>query len=147
MALYVPPGRRRRRLWLAVGGALAVGVVVGVVLGRVTAPTVDDRVRSVHDDAAAAVAQLEALPVEYAQQLAGGEEFREGGATDAVDRAREQLDEAIGDAPWLTATQIDALHGALEDVRTAAEEEVDAERFDEVVAAATNAIQEVFGAD
>src|ERR1700709_2801189 len=103
MAMYIPPGRKRRRLLLWIGASVVVGLVIGGILGRVTAPTVEDKVKGARDDAAAAVAQLQALPPEYEKQLSGSSEFEKGGGVDdALTRTRSQLDDAISSAPWIT---------------------------------------------
>ncbi len=49
MALYVPAGRRRRNFIIGLVGALIVGLIIGALLGRVSAPTVSDKVSSVQD--------------------------------------------------------------------------------------------------
>jgi hypothetical protein len=147
MAMYIPPTRRRRRLLLWIGASLVVGLVLGGILGRVTAPTVEDKVASVRDDAAAAIAQLQALPIEYEKQLSGNAQFEKGGGVDdALARTRSQLDDAIADAPWITATQIDDVHQAIDDLRDDAKNEVDGATFQRNLDQATETITTVFGA-
>jgi hypothetical protein len=146
MAMYIPPGRRRRRLLLSAGAALVVGLVIGAVLGRTTAPTVEDRVRDVQDSAASAVAQLEALPTEYGQLLAGGTEFDQGGGVDdALARTRREIDGAIADAPWVSATEIDDLHAAIEAIRAGADERVSVTELEGLIAEAGESISGAFG--
>ena len=145
MAMYIPPGRRRRRILLAVGAALVVGIALGVVAGRATAPTIEDRVRDARDAAAAAIAQIQALPIEYEQELSGAETFADGGASDAIARARAELDDAIADAPWITPEQIDTVHEALDDLEDAARAKVAAGDFETRVADATETLATVFG--
>jgi len=146
MAMYIPPGRRRRRLLLSVLAAVVVGLVIGVIVGRVTAPTVEDRVAEVRDTAAGAIGQLQALPFEYEKQLSGDQQFEQGGGVDdALARTRDELDRAIADAPWLTGVQIDAVHAAIDDLRSAAREPVSPDDFETQVGQATDAITAVFG--
>jgi hypothetical protein len=146
MAMYIPPGRRRRRLLLSVGAAVVVGLIVGVIVGRATAPTVDDRVADVRAAAAGAVAQLQALPLEYEKQAGGDQQFKEGGGVDdALGRTRGDLDDAIADAPWLTGTQIDAVHAAIDDLRTAARDGVSPSDFETQTDQAIDDITAVFG--
>src|SRR3954470_14664480 len=102
MALYVPAGRRRRNRALALAARAVGAVVVGFLIGRVTAPTVDDRVSDVQADARAVVGTRAATPNEYRKEQAGSAEFREGGGVDqALAGAKESLDAAFDDAPWL----------------------------------------------
>jgi gas vesicle protein len=147
MAMYIPPGRKRRRLLVWIGASVIVGLVIGGILGRVTAPTVEDKVKSARDDAAAAVAQLQALPIEYEKQLSGSSEFEKGGGVDdALARTRTQLDDAISNAPWITPQQIDEVHKAIDDLRADAKQEVSGAVFQRNLDQATETITGVFGA-
>jgi gas vesicle protein len=147
MAMYIPPGRKRRRLLIWITASVIVGLVIGGILGRVTAPTVDDKVQSVRDDAAAAVAQLQALPIEYEKQISGSKEFAKGGGVDdALARTRSQLDDAIGNAPWLGPSQIDEVHKAIDDLRKDAQQQVSGAEFQHNLDQATETITNVFGA-
>lgn len=144
--MYIPPGRRRRRLLAWIGVSLVVGLIVGAVVGRVTAPTVEDRVAGVRDDAAAAVAQLQALPIEYQKQLDGNQQFRHGGdVDDALARTRSQLDDAISNAPWIAAAQIDEVHAAIDALRTDARRRAPGATFQRDLDQATQTITSVFG--
>jgi hypothetical protein len=147
MAMYIPPGRKRRRLLLWIGASVVVGLVIGGILGRVTAPTVEDKVKGARDDAAAAVAQLQALPSEYEKQLSGSSEFEKGGGVDdALTRTRSQLDDAISSAPWITPQEIDTVHKAIDDLRTDAKQQVTGAVFQRNLDQATETITSVFGA-
>ena len=106
MALYVPAGRRRRNLILGLVGALIVGLVIGGVLGRVTAPTLSDKVASVRDSASEVTARLQATPIEYEKQLAGSTEFQKGGTVvQSLTDAQQSLRSALDDAVWLSPRQ------------------------------------------
>jgi hypothetical protein len=147
MAMYIPPGRRRRRLALAIGAAVVVGLVIGAIVGRATAPSIEDKVQSARDDAAAAIAQLQALPIEYQKQLSGNAQFqRGGGVDDALARTRAQLDSAISDAPWITPSQIDMVHAAIDGLRADARKKVAGATFEHDLDQATETITNVFGA-
>ena len=61
MALYIPPGQRRRRSIAVAIATLVIGVVVGVLIGRALAPSIDDRVSSVQSDARQTAAGLRVL--------------------------------------------------------------------------------------
>lgn len=146
MAMYIPPGRKRRRLLLWIGASVIVGLVIGGILGRVTAPTVEDKVQSARDDAAAAVAQLQALPIEYSKQLSGNKQFENGGGVDdALARTRSQLDDAISNAPWITPTQIDDVHHAIDGLRADARKQVSGADFQRDLDQATETITNIFG--
>jgi hypothetical protein len=147
MAMYIPPGRRRRRLLLWIGASLIVGLIVGGFVGRATAPSVEDKVRTARDDAAAAVAQLQALPIEYQKQLGGSKEFAKGGGVaDALARTRSQLDDAISNAPWITPSQIDQIHQAIDGLRSDAQQQVSGSDFEHDLDQATETITNIFGA-
>ena len=51
MAIYVPRARRRRNLIIVSVVCAVVGAALGLGLGRSSAPTVEDRVRSVRTEA------------------------------------------------------------------------------------------------
>src|SRR4051794_13452612 len=100
MAIYVPPSTRRRRLVLLVGLGLVVGLVAGFGLGRATSSGIDDAVSKVQSRASDAATTLQRLPIEYGQAVtgSGGESTRT--ITEAIARARSELDRAWADARW-----------------------------------------------
>jgi hypothetical protein len=148
MALYVPAGRRRRNLAIALIATALVAVVVGFLVGRVTAPTVDDRVSDVQADARAVVGTLAATPNEYRKQQSGSSEFRAGGGVaDALADARRDLDAALDDAPWLGTSQRAAAAAALGDVIDAEKASVSEGDYERAVEQASSRIEAVFGID
>jgi hypothetical protein len=148
MALYVPAGRRRRNLAIALAATAVVALVVGLVIGRVTAPTVDDRVSDVQADARSVVGTLAATPNEYRQEQSGSSEFRSGGGVaDALADARRDLDAALDDAPWLGAGQRQVATAALGDVIDAEKASVSAGDYELAVDRASSRIEQVFGID
>jgi hypothetical protein len=105
MALYIPPARRRRRLIAAAVLALIAGLAVGVLIGRVSSPSVPDRVRAVQSDARAAAAGLRVLALhDQAGAIANGQPGA-GGADLVLSRTRSTLQDAFAAAPWLGPTQ------------------------------------------
>lgn len=145
MAIYVPPGTRRRRLVLLVVLGLVVGLVAGFGLGRATASGIDDAVSKVQGRAADAATTLERLPIEYEQAVAGsgGESTRT--ITEAIARARAGLDQAWADASWFgeasrqpVDTAVSALDHFVTGHATPAE-------FQAAVDAAVQAIERAFG--
>jgi hypothetical protein len=148
MALYVPAGRRRRNLAIALIAIALVAVVIGFLLGRVTAPTVDDRVADVQADAREVVGTIAATPNEYRQEQSGSTEFREGGGVDqALAGARRSLDAVLDDAPWLGRALRREATDALDTVGTAARASVPAAQYSTAVTRASARIEQVFGID
>ena len=113
MALYIPAGRRRRRLVLCTVGALGAGLVVGALLGRVTAPTVEDRLSSVRDDARATAAGLRVIAI-HDESRTLGERAGDRGADLVLRDTRSQLRGEFDDAPWITLARREALFKALD---------------------------------
>ena len=75
MAIYVPRARRRRNLILVSAAALVVGAILGVTAGRSSAPTIEDRVKSVRSEARGIASQLRVVSIhegEGAVSLSGG---------------------------------------------------------------------------
>jgi hypothetical protein len=145
MAIYVPPTTRRRRLVLLVGAGLVVGLLVGFGLGRATSSGVDDAVSGVRDRATEAGTTLERLPIEYEQAVAdsGGESTRT--ITEAIDRARAQLDRAWRDASWFGPEVRKPVDAALDELDAAAAQRVPAARFGDAIDAAVTAVEGAFG--
>jgi hypothetical protein len=98
VALYIAPARRRRRVLAAAGVALALGLLVGAVAGRLTAPSIDDRITSVRDDARATAAGLRVIALHDEADTGGGDDQ---GAALVLDRTRTELDDLFDRAPWL----------------------------------------------
>jgi hypothetical protein len=149
MALYVPAGRRRRRV---IGGlvlAVVVGLLLGFGLGRQTATSTSDDVTSVQDQARDAVGALQSAPTEYAQAAAGATaEFANGGgAGAALDRVERQVKDALDAAPWLGPASRAAALAALDDVRTVAARKGSPDEFEKAVGAAADQLEEIFGID
>lgn len=144
MAIYVPDSTRRRRLVIIAAACLVVGLVVGLVLGRATASGVDDSVANVRDHAGDAITALQRLPIEYEQALAaeGGEDTAT--ITGALERARNELDQAYEEIDLfgpavrqVTDERFDALD---EDVSN----EVTQDEFERAIDDAVAAIQSTF---
>jgi hypothetical protein len=99
VALYIAPARRRRRILVAAGVALVAGLLVGLVAGRVTAPTLDDRISSVQDDARQTAAGLRVIALH--DEAGTGGDADDQGAELVLRRTRSELDELFDRAPWL----------------------------------------------
>jgi hypothetical protein len=105
MALYIPPARRRRRLIAAAVLALVVGLAAGVLIGRVSTPSVPERVRTVQTDARAAAAGLRVLVLHDQAGAVANAEPGNGGADLVLTRTRTALEDLFAEAPWIGADQ------------------------------------------
>ncbi len=144
MAVYVSAGSRRRRTVLSTAAALAVGLILGVLVGRTTAPDVHDAISDSQHEAGDAAAALARLPLEYEQSVGTNNGETSATILAALDAARDQVHTAFDDSPWLTnedRTSIDRLLDAVDD---AARRGVPAAQFDERLDAATSALASTF---
>jgi hypothetical protein len=147
VALYVSAGRRRRNIILGLVGALIVGLVLGGVVGRITAPTVSDRVASVRDSAREVTARLRATPIEYRKQLSGSNEFREGGTVvQSLTDAQDSLHSVLDDAVWLTPAQRTEIEKPLDALVRAARAKVTAKVYSAMVDEVATKIDAELGA-
>jgi hypothetical protein len=105
VALYVPPSRRRRRTVLLAGACIVAGLVVGAVLGRVTAPSVDDRVSDSQEQARQIAAGLRVLSLHVRSGAASTEADGEAGTDLVLRRTSEDLQRAFSDSPWISPTR------------------------------------------
>lgn len=102
MALYVPHSRRRRRTVSLAATVGILGLVVGGVLGRLTAPTVAERVATVRADARDTASGLRVISL---HGEAGVEAVGAGGADLVLERTRTELAAEFAEAPWLSGAQ------------------------------------------
>ena len=113
MALYIAPARRRRRVLVTAGVALALGLLLGVFAGRATAPTLDDRISSVRGDARETAAGLRVIALHDEAGTAA-----EGGGDQGTDlvleRTRSELDDLFDRASWLGSDARAALFDELD---------------------------------
>jgi len=116
VALYIPPGRRRRRSIAVAIATLVIGVVVGVLIGRALAPSIDDRVSSVQSDARQTAAGLRVL-VLHDEAGVTNQAPGNGGADLVLQRTRTDLDHEFARAPWLGSSQHDQLNHELDQLQ------------------------------
>ena len=143
MAIYVPDSTRRRRAVLLAAGCLVVGLLVGGLVGRATAPGLDDEVGDVQEQAAAAATALQRLPIEYEQLLTGDGESP-ATVNDAIDRSEAQLREAYADAIWFGDGASAPTDAALDALRAVVADRGSAEEFEAAVDDAVSVIEERF---
>ena len=146
MALYIPAGRRRRRLIVAVALAAVLGLIGGWAVGRATAPTIDDRASSVRSGAQDIDARLLALPIEYEKVLAGDPQYANGGGpADSLTGIVADTQRLAADAVWLSDGQRAAVVATVDHARTTATDGADAAAFAAAIDQATNAVETTFG--
>jgi hypothetical protein len=143
MAVYRGPERRRRATAAIAVAALIAGLLLGGVIARVTAPSVDDRIAEGRAAGADLVAGLRVLPLEYQQASAGSSET--GLIQDTVKRATDRLPAALDKAPWLVAAQHREAAAAVRAITDAASAKVAPARFEATTARSTATLQSIFG--
>jgi hypothetical protein len=111
VALYIPESRRRRRLIVAAAVALAVGLTVGILVGRATVPSVSDRIATVRTEARDISGGLRVL-VLHIQAHTANDTADE--AKTVLAKTRSGLQAEFGKAPWLSDAQKRALLTELE---------------------------------
>ena len=111
MAIYVPESRRRRTLIVVAVACVVVGLVLGFVAGRASAPSLASRVHDVQEQARKATSQLRVVALH--EDASTG---TEGNAL-ALRRAHDELAGAIDDAEWISAADGKALLAAVDALR------------------------------
>jgi hypothetical protein len=145
MAIYVPRARRRRNTILVGVAALVVGVILGIGAGRSSAPTIEDRVKSVRSEARAIASQLRVVSIhegEGAASLNGG---GDAGAGLALQRTETKLRALFTRAPWVGPKAKAELISETTALRTAAPSEARTEKFANEVDALADRIEQTFG--
>jgi pyruvate/2-oxoglutarate dehydrogenase complex dihydrolipoamide acyltransferase (E2) component len=137
MSLYREARSGRRRLWIAVGAAVAVGaIVVGVVLVRGGEPSQAEQLESLQDDVRPALAALELVPIHYESTNA----TTHAAAADQLAVARTTVEEHTDELRALDAARTAALLADLDEldvlVRTTG-------RTDEVEQATSDAAEQL----
>jgi len=143
MALYVSAGRRRRTAIVAAAVALVVGLAAGVLIGRGTATTIDDRIAEGREAGRRFAAALRVLPLEYEQAVT--DDGESGGAQPIVDRSLAGEEAAMDAAPWLSDEQIATVRDRLEVLRSAPADDLTPDEFAAAVDEAVAAVETVFG--
>ncbi len=145
MARYIPISRRRRNAAIATVIALFVGIALGWLIGKQSAPSVSSAVKDAQQQAADIAIQLERLPIEYGQALTGSGDTVQAGVIAPLDDIQAAATNAFDDAPWVSAQTRAGAQDALAEVRRAAEDEVSADEFEAAVTSAADTIRLAFG--
>jgi hypothetical protein len=137
MSLYREARSGRRRLWIAVGAAVAVAaIVVGVVLVQGGEPSQAEQLESLQDDVRPALAALELVPIHYESTNA----TTHAAAADQLAVARTTVEEHTDELRALDAAKTAALLADLDEleglVRTTG-------RTDEVEQATSDAAEQL----
>ena len=147
MALYIPAGRRRRRLAIIVAVTAVVSVLIGVGIGRVTAPTAADGARQAKEVVTQVTGQLAALPIHY-EQAAKGETDKaafQASLVAALDRVDTDLEVALGDAAWMDDAAKNGVRQKVAAVRAASSSGADPAAFQAAVDDAVTTLETMFG--
>jgi hypothetical protein len=145
MAIYVPRARRRRNLIVIAVAALVVGAILGIGIGRTSAPTIEDRAKSVRSEARAISSQLRVVSIhegEGAASLSGG---GDAGAGLALLRTETNLKALFKRAPWVGPKASGELIAETTALRAAAPNEARTEKFANRVDALADQIEQTFG--
>ncbi len=143
MALYVPAARRRRRIVVFTVVALVLGLALGALLGRVTAPTVDDRLASVRKNAQQTAAGLRVIAI-HDESNAVSNQTANAGANLVLEQTRSDLHNEFNDAPWITLAQREALLKSLDELEAQPDRTTDA--FGNAADTLATQIEKTFGA-
>jgi hypothetical protein len=148
VTLYVSAATRRRRAIVAVVVAAALGLLVGILGTKWTTPSTAERVNTVRTAAADAATRISALTIEYEQGFAGtGVDSIKAGVLDPLVTIDADLQGAMADAPWLTATERAKVVATIASVRSAAQAKVPPADFAKVTDAAATALRDLFHTD
>ena len=151
MSLYRQPGRvATRTLALCAAAALALGLLGGYVLGRVTAPdpSLAEQIAELRTQLRPAENGLELTATEYGQAVRGGQvvEPTEYAAAKAdVQRVRDTLAAAQADLRALDARGAAALEAAVAQLDAGVRERVDPAEVQQRSDTASRALAAVFG--
>lgn len=146
MAIYVPRARRRRNTILVGVAGLVVGAVLGAAAGRSSAPTVEDRVRSVRAEARAIASQLRVVSLHETSGAASFAAGGDAGADLALQRTETKLKALFKRAPWVTTKTAGDLIAETAALRVEAPKQANSDAFGKQVDALGDKIESTFGA-
>jgi hypothetical protein len=145
MAIYVSASRRRRRVLGAAAAALALGLLVGFVVGRMTAPTLATQVAHAQERGRAASSQLRVLALHAESGATSQTGSGDGGVTLALERAKAELTSALDDAPWIPPTRRQRLLAEIDGLAEETKAKPDQRAFASSVTEVADQIDAAFG--
>ena len=145
MAIYVPRARRRRNTILVGVVGLMVGAILGVAAGRSSAPTIEDRVKSVRSEARAIASQLRVVSLHESAGAASVTGGGDAGAGLALQRTETNLRALFRRAPWVTTKTGGDLIAETAALRAEAPKQANTEDFGKQVDALADKIETTFG--
>jgi hypothetical protein len=147
VAIYVPRTKRRRNLILIGVAGLVVGLVLGGVAGRSSAPTVEARVRSVRSEARAIASQLRVVSLHEAAGSASlASNTGDAGADLALRRTETNLRRLFKRAPWVTSKTAADLLADTVALRASAPGQARTDAYGQQVDGLADRIETTFGA-
>jgi hypothetical protein len=145
MAIYVPRARRRRNTILVGVAGLVLGAVLGGLMGRASAPTVEDRVRSVRAEARDIAAQLRVVSLHEGENAASLGVTGDAGADLALRRTEDNLKRLFRRTPRVPGkTGADLLSDTVA-LRASAPGQARTEAFGKQIDALADRIEATFG--
>jgi hypothetical protein len=124
--------------------ALLVGVLLGIVLGRTTAPGVDDAVGSSKSRGSSIASALSTLPLEYEQARAGAGGEDQARIESAVQIVVDMVPPALDKAPWLGPSARRQVTDAVGAVMHAVRDKATVAEMTGAVETAVATVQDVF---
>jgi hypothetical protein len=125
---------------------VVVGLAVGAVFGRASAPTVEGRVRSVRSEARDIAAQLRVVSLHAEDKTASLAAGGDAGADLALGRTERDLRRLFGRAPWVPAKTAGDLLADTVALRTEARGQAGTPAFGRKADALAGRIETTFGA-
>ena len=111
-------------------------------------PSIDERVSSVQAAASDIATGVERLDIEYEQALvASGDDTVTAGVVAPLDSLRIRLQRTMDDAPWLAASQREALLDSIAQLRSGAIDRISLDDFRSRSHATGELVRASFGAD
>jgi hypothetical protein len=130
-------------MFVLIGVAVLVGLAIGAIVGRVSAPTVDDRIASVRDDARQTAAGLRVIALHDESNAISSQTPGDGGVDLVLRDTRSQLRNEFDRAPWIALQQREALLKQLDELQ--ARNDRTGASFGEAADAMAGAIETTFG--
>lgn len=141
MATYVSKRQRQRRLITAVVAAAIVASAGGWVVGRASVPTVTERVTQARASGEELATRISALTIEYEQAVGGRGDSVAAGVLQPLTGITADLDVLLSRAEWVGSAEADRVRRLVKAVTTAAGATVGVSTFEQVAAAAAEALR------